>query len=784
MDTARLYQDSMHASLPAAAPKPSTMSDLQQNLFETEPAPWELDDQEESRVATVVFPEGVAGEFDYLIPNALEAKAVPGIRVKVPLGRGNRTVTAYCVDVQTKRTSRKLKELAEIIDEHRLLSPSMLQLTQWMSQYYVASWGRTIEAVLPAGVRGQSGTRERIFLSVSERIRNRLDEFNLPPKQLAAMKILAAATEPMTVDELAKAAQCTTGPITSLRRKELVEESTRRIHGIQPTSPQREKPELVELNEEQQKALEQITHAIDNRSHETFLLHGVTGSGKTEVYIRAIEKVIQFGQQAIVLVPEISLTPQTRRRFQSRFDNVAVLHSVLSDAERHWFWKEIASGKVQVVVGARSALFAPTPNLGLIVIDEEHDGSFKQDSLPRYHARDVAQKRAELEEIPLVLGTATPALESWQAANDGRFRLISMPNRVSELPLPAVHVVDLRDDFRKHIYRGGIGRDLNLAMKKTLKEGGQIILLLNRRGFSTHIQCPSCGEVVKCKDCDIALTHHRDVEKVICHYCDYETSRPIKCPSCKFEGIRFSGLGTQRLEAEVRSQFPNVECIRMDSDTMRRPGSHEEALSQFRFGKAKILLGTQMIAKGLDFPNVMLVGVINADTGLHLPDFRASERAFQLVTQVAGRTGRSERGGQVLVQSFNPDHPAIRAAKQHDYVMFANGELPQRKMFGYPPYGSMVRIVVRGEQEALTNDFAEAISEQIQEAFPQGSSSYRLLGPAPAPISRIRGLYRFHMIVQAPDLDAIRPKMLELVKSTKTPDSVQWIIDVDPSDML
>ncbi|MGA2798609.1 MAG: primosomal protein N', partial [Thermoguttaceae bacterium] len=550
------------------------------------------------------------------------------------------------------------------------------------------------------------------------------------------------------------------------------------------------------------KALSAILEAMNSREHRTILIHGVTGSGKTEVYIQAIQEVIRFGRQAIVLVPEISLTPQTVERFRSRFGEVAVLHSHLSDAERHWHWQRIAEGVVSVVVGARSAIFAPTPHLGLIVLDEEHESSFKQDSAPRYHARDVALVRAQAESVPLVLGSATPSLESWRSAQTGEYILAEMPRRVFDRPMPAVGTVDLRiDKARRAITRGSIGRQLHAAIGKALEAGGQVILLLNRRGFSTHIQCPACGYVVQCPHCDIALTHHRTQEIALCHFCDYQIPSPSVCPKCEFSGIRYSGLGTQRLEAEVRARFPNVTCLRMDTDTMQGHGSHERALAAFRSGKVSILLGTQMIAKGLDFPNVTLVGVINADTALHLPDFRAAERTFHLVTQVAGRTGRGEKGGHVLVQTFNPEHPAIQAAIRHDYAAFAAGELPIRQMLRYPPFASMIRLVIRGLSEPIAREFANFLAGRLKESLQvqdtgeasgtQGvalampvQEQARVLGPAPAPFARLRGMYRFQIQLQGPEGEKLRAAVRKVAADLKEPEGVQWIADVDPLDMM
>jgi primosomal protein N' (replication factor Y) len=359
-----------------------------------------------------------------------------------------------------------------------------------------------------------------------------------------------------------------------------------------------------------------------------------------------------------------------------------------------------------------------------------------------------------------------------------------MPRRVSKLALPAVHTIDLREESVSRLFRGGISRRLQQAMREAIDGGGQVILLLNRRGFSTHIQCPACGVTMKCQQCDIALTYHREGQKAVCHYCDFETAAPARCPSCGFEGIRYGGTGTQKLEAEVRELFPRCESLRVDSDTMRRPGSHEQAFAKFRSGKVRILLGTQMIAKGLDFPDVTLVGVINADTGLHLPDFRAAERVFQLVTQVAGRTGRSERGGRVFVQSLAPEHYAVQCAQRHDFLGFAATELPNRRQFGYPPYGSMVRVIVKGIAESATDEFTGQVAEFLRARLPKDVEGLRILGPAPAPLAKLRGDFRFHLIVQAADLEPV-PRALRTVRDElKPPDGVQWIVDVDPLDML
>jgi primosomal protein N' (replication factor Y) (superfamily II helicase) len=780
------------------------MSSDQRELFDTEPEPWDTDDQALQRVATVVVSAGSAREFDYLVPDRLREDVEPGRRVKVPLGPANRLVVGYCVRIDDRPPGRRrLKAIHSVLDQRGLLSPAMLRLTQWIADYYLCDWATVLDAVVPAGVRGGAGTRMTTLLTVDEEVRERIAALaaggphpsplpkgegtleKLPPKQLEVLRTLAAAPEPMAPGELARAARCTSAPITALRRKGLIRSRIGRIDSLRPERPLPPREKHLVLNPDQQRALRAAIDAMNAREHRTILIHGVTGSGKTEVYIQAIQETLHFGRQAIVLVPEISLTPQTVERFCQRFGRVAVLHSHLSDAERHWHWRQIADGEVSVVVGARSAVFAPTPNLGLLVLDEEHESSFKQESAPRYHARDVAAARAAAEKIPLLLGSATPSLESWRRAQTGEYTLVEMPRRVLDRPMPAVGTIDLRGQkLSGGLSRGAISRPLAAAMKAALDGGGQVMLLLNRRGYSTHIQCPACGFVAQCPQCDIALTHHRTQQIALCHYCDYEVPAPATCPTCGFAGIRYSGLGTQRLEAEVRARFPNVLSLRMDTDAMQKPGSHERALAAFRSGEVRILLGTQMIAKGLDFPNVTLVGVVNADTALHLPDFRAAERTFQLVAQVAGRTGRGTKGGRVLVQTFSPEHPAIQAAARHDYAAFAAGELPMRQMLRYPPFSTMVRLVVRGPAEPVAADFARQITQRLDSTLKQDETDARVLGPAPCPFARLRGHYRFQIQTQGPDGQRLRAAVAAATAGLAPPEGVQWIVDVDPVDML
>jgi len=775
--------------------------DRQQGLFDDDvfetskrPAPWELDAARDRLLATVVFSEVPWGPFDYFIPDELKGEVQVGRRVEVPLGRGNRKVIGYCIGIHhdsgDSESRYRLKPITQVLDRTTLVSARMLELSHWMADYYLARPGQVLEAMIPAGVRSMAGTRAVKFYCLNATNVATIDTEKLPAKQQRIVEVLRGHDVWLTADQICKQVGCTQAPLRNLAKKGLLAVEKRRIykHDIQQEVLARE--QALTLNEDQQKALDVITSAVQRDQHKTILVHGITGSGKTEVYIQAIEEVIGYGRQAIVLVPEISLTPQTRQRFRSRFDSVAVLHSHMSDAERHWHWQQIANGEVQVVVGARSAIFAPTPRLGLIVLDEEHETSFKQETTPRYHARDVAVKRAQLQNVPLVLGSATPALETWHRAKVGEYELVSMPERVMSRPLPAVATVDLRHEGRSKQSYGSISRQLSSAMKHTIDQGEQVILLLNRRGYSTNIQCPACGFVLECPQCEISLTHHRygisgqRRELAICHYCDYQITAPKRCPDCSGDAIRFGGLGTQRLEEEVKSRFPNVPVLRMDSDTMQRPNAHDHALNRFRSGEVKFLVGTQMIAKGLDFPNVTLVGVINADTALHFPDFRAGERTFQLVTQVAGRTGRGEIEGRVLVQTYTPEHLAIQAATKHEYDMFADRELPGREQFGYPPFSKMIRLIIRGMDEAATLAFAGELVNRCKEALGERQQEVRILGPAPAPIAKLRDRYRIHALLMGIDGDLLRTAVAKVYHDSKPIEGIQWVVDVDPLSLL
>lgn len=753
----------------------------QQGLFEFADLPeWEQAAAEDIQVAEVVFNLPLEKPYTYSIPDDLRDLLKTGMRVKAPLGRGNRTVVGYCVKIrQAESAVRKLKPIEEVLDREPLLDEIMLQLTQWIAERYLCGWGQVLESVIPAGVRRKSGTRLVQSLILSDNAQEILSRSKLPAKQQAVVDALQKSGTTIAATRLCELADCGPGPINTLRKKGILTAIRVRSEVTGELMGQSEPIEDLILNQQQQRTLDAIIVALESGEHSTMLLHGATGSGKTEVYIRAIREVVSYGRQAIVLVPEISLTPQTIRRFRSRFKSLAVLHSHMTDSERHWQWQQIANGTIEVIVGARSAVFAPTPNLGLIVIDEEHEPTFKQDSTPRYHAREVARFRCLQEKIPLLLGSATPTLESWLRATRRQDTLLSMPDRVAQLPLPPVLIVDTRNDPR--ISKGSsIGRALFTSIGKTLADKGQVILFLNLRGYSPTVWCRICGTGVKCPDCDITLTWHRDRQEAVCHSCDYSRTAPEKCPTCDNPSVRYFGTGTQKLEEEVATLFPKAEVLRMDSDSMKKSGSHDVALESFRHGEVDILLGTQMIAKGLDFPNVTLVGVIDADSMLNQPDMRAAERTFQLVAQVAGRTGRSSRGGRVLVQTTSPEDPSVVFASKHDFLGFASHELHQRKDSGAPPFSCVTRVIFRSLSEPQVNETSRAVADKLRIAAKETDTTVRILGAAPAPLTRLRSYYRFHLQIAAPTQEQVKTVWQRVESHLKLPDGVEMAVDVDP----
>lgn len=756
---------------------------MQRDMFSSEDEPLT---QSAGLFAEVVFDRPLDHAFTYAVGEPLRDMIGVGKRVRVPFGKGDRATIGYCVHLTEAPPARSVKEVLEVVDSEALLNDGLLRLTRWMADYYLCGWGQVLNAVVPAGVRDQAGFRTRSFVEAVSDEELPAPLPTLTPKQTEVMKQVRQAGRPMEVKELARLAQCGSVPIQALLEKGLLRRASQRIDEAHDSTHE-ETPETsnITLNADQQGVWEALAPTLRSGGFHAFLLHGVTGSGKTEIYLRAIQEVLAQGKEALVLVPEISLTPQTIARFRGCCSGVAVLHSHLGNAERGGHWRRVAQGKAQVVVGARSAVFAPTRKLGLIVIDEEHESTFKQETTPRYHARDVAVMRARLENIPILLGSATPSLESFHNAQKGQYKLLRLPNRVEDRPLPPVVLLDRRLDKPQKGRYPALTEALERAVRQTLKDSGQVILLLNRRGFSTHIHCPSCGHVESCRFCDLALTYHRQRDVLLCHYCGFEQEPTQRCPHCGQSAVRYQGLGTEKLQQEIEERFPGYVVRRMDSDSMRKPGSHARTLAAFRNGLVQILVGTQMIAKGLDFPNVTLVGVINADVGLHVPDFRSAERTFQLLAQVAGRTGRGPRGGRVFVQTLTPEHPCIALAATHDYDRFVAIEMGHRREHHYPPFQRLARVIVRSRDQEATANFAETLAGAFQQALQKAhSSEVRLLGPAEAPIFRLKGYYRYHFQLQSPSAATLHQVLRAVLPTVRPPSGVEFTLDVDPFQML
>ena len=533
-------------------------------------------------------------------------------------------------------------------------------------------------------------------------------------------------------------------------------------------------------NREQQQVLDEINSCIDNGLHKVFLLHGITGSGKTEIYLQAMRNVLEKGKTGVVLVPEISLTPQTVERFVSRFDKqVAIFHSKMLQSARFAEWKRIKDGEAKMVVGPRSAVFAPFDNLGIVIVDEEHEPSYKQEDTPRYHAREVAIQRAKQAGVPVILGTATPALESYHKAIQGEYRLVELTGRIMEKELPKVKVVDMRMDFNTRTGKTVISPVMAMALKKDIQKKQQALIFLNRRGFSTFIHCGKCGEVVECPKCDSPMVFHREKKELICHYCNRRMPPPKICPFCKEDNLMYGGTGTQKVETEIRSMLPEARIERMDSDTMSKRGAHAKVLKRFKEHEIDIIVGTQMIAKGLDFPKVTQVGVISADANLNLPDFRSGERTFNLITQVAGRAGRGDLGGEVIVQTFTPEHYAVSLAAKHDYHGFYIREIEARRDLNFPPFVNLVKITLRSRIEGNVEKSTEKLAEMLAKKMP----GLDVIGPAPSPMAKLRGYYRWNILIKTKNIDKLVKDLRVALKGFRKGSGVFMAVDVDPMSM-
>ncbi|MHB8521392.1 MAG: replication restart helicase PriA [Limisphaerales bacterium] len=753
-------------------------------------------------IARVRLDLALRKEFDYLIPPELAGQVEVGSRVKVPFGP--RHVMGCVMELVEASPHTHLRALAKVVGRQSLVTPRVMQLARWIAEYYCCPLEVALKSVLPDVVRKeQEGWRQRLV------VRALPAPGGLPKltkRQTEVWNIIEEWRE-LPLQELAELAETTAETVRRLEDKGLItigsqisERDPYAHEHILPTQP-------LALNAEQANALDKIKAALDalrdpqseiaNRQspiasrHSTFLLHGVTGSGKTEVYLQAIAHALQFGQGAIVLVPEISLTPQTVERFKARFGSgplqtlVAVLHSHLSAGERHDEWHKIRQGRARIVIGARSAIFAPIDSLGLIIVDEEHEHSYKQEEAPRYHARDVAVVRGQMEKAVVVLGSATPSLESFYNVQKGKYALLELPVRADDKKMPVVRVIDMRQEARREKGLPIFSQKLKDAITSRLERREQVMLFLNRRGYATSMQCPRCGYVAECPNCSLALTYHRARQKLCCHICGHETAAPTVCPEakCRNPAIRYAGLGTERVEDTLAKLFPHARVRRMDSDTLKRKEDYRRILSDFRTGKIDILVGTQMIAKGLHFPNVTLVGIIYADLSLHQPDFRAGERTFQLLTQVAGRAGRGEVEGEVIVQAFTPFHSAIQYARRHDFKGFYDEEIEFREQLKYPPVSRVALLTLKGRNEDKVKFSADHLRRELEKGT-AGLKGLVIAGPAPAPLLRAETYYRYQIMLRTGQMTRLSHLLAALVQSWKLPDDLVLTIDVDPVNFI
>ncbi len=764
-------------------------------------------------IARVSLEIALRKEFDYSIPAALTAQVDVGSRVQVPFGA--RKILGVVTAIAEESGHANLKPILKVIGAQTLVTPKVLQLARWIGEYYCCAPETALKSVLPEAVRKEDASwRERLLV----RVLLLSGEFpKLPKRQQDVWNIVEERRE-ILLSELVALAATTTATVRKLEDRGLVS-ITIEISERDPYANETilaSQPLIV--NPAQAVALEKIKSAKGG----TFLLHGVTGSGKTEIYLQAIAHALEQGKGAIVLVPEIALTPQTVERFKARFSSgklqtlVAVLHSHLSAGERHDEWHKIRQGRARIVIGARSAIFAPVEPLGLIIVDEEHESTYKQEETPRYHARDVAVMRGQMEGAVVVLGSATPSLESFYNCKQGKFTLLDLPERVDNQKMPHVRVVDMRQTARDGKGPPIFSPQLKEAITQRLERKEQTILFLNRRGYSTSLQCPKCGYVCECPNCSITLTYHRPEQKLSCHICGHSERVPNVCPNekCRNPAIRFAGTGTQKVEDILGKLFPHARVKRMDADVMKRKEDYRNVLGEFRNGKIDILIGTQMIAKGLHFPNVTLVGIIYADMALHQPDFRAGERTFQLLTQVAGRAGRGDVEGEVFVQAFTPFHPAIQFARRHDFVGFYEQELEFRGQLKYPPFSRVALLTLKGRSEEKVKFSADHLKRELEKKLKQpftggasvpaslfenmsagspGVSPHQktkpplrdliIAGPSPAPLLRAENYYRYQIMLRTRAMSRLSQSLAKMLETLTLPDDVTMAVDVDPVNL-
>ena len=699
--------------------------------------------------------------FDYHVSGELESDIKIGIRVEVPFGRMK--LEGFVVEIKENSAVENLRDIIRIIDKDIILNSELLEIGKIMHKKTLASLISCYQVMLPKALKAKKNVNINKRYDVYYKLGNISDyKFNIKQQEIVSL------FEHNKLVSRKKLLEISSSSLKTLLNKGVLIEVLREHYRLHYDNVD---GNFKVLTEDQ----ERVVNSIDLNSSDTYLLHGVTGSGKTEVYISLIDKVIKKGQNAIMLVPEIALTPQMISRFSSVFGNsIATLHSALSEGEKYDEYRRISRGEARIVIGARSAVFAPLDNIGIIIIDEEHSDSYKQDNNPRYNAKDIAIIRSKRGAFPLVMGSATPSLDSYARAQKGVFKLLELKKRVNNQKLPKVMVVDMNSEVKKgnHYF----STLLEESIKERLKKEEQVILLLNRRGYSPYITCVNCGHVVKCPNCDITLTYHKSSNTLRCHYCGYGDKIKDICPSCGSKSFRNLGLGVEKVEELLNEKF-SARVLRMDIDTTTKKGSHKKMIEAFKNHEYDILLGTQIVAKGLDFPNVTLVGVINADTSLNIPDFRSSENTFSLLSQVAGRSGRSNKIGEVIIQTYNKDHYAINYAKSHDYVGFYNTEMNIRRNLKYPPYFYLCYIRISG-----TNyDYLSIEANKIKKSLDKYLQNNIILGPSPATIFKVNKVYRYGIIIKYKTDNNLYKVLNILVDHYKNNNKINIDIDFNPN---
>ena len=721
--------------------------------------------------------------FDYAIPDHL--KILPGCRVRIPLR--NRDATGTVLRVQEAPQSEfDLRYLTGLVDPEPLITPALLKLAEWITSYYGTPLEQVIRSIIPASIRGDKTSAKIRKAAILAKKPTEIELAKLAKRakrQHQIITLLSIADKPIPITELGGAS--TSSSIKTLAAKgwvKVINLEVRRDPDANetflPTDP-------LTLNEEQDEAYQTISKSLHSEKPKPILLHGITGSGKTEVYLQATRTALKLGKNVIILVPEISLAPQTVQRFKARFhdltDQIAILHSNLSQGERFDEWHRIRAGKARIVIGARSAIFAPVKDPGLIIVDEEHEPAYKQENPPKYHARDLAVVRCNLEKCTVVLGSATPSLETFQNTQLKKYQIVKLTERADGASLPLTRVVDMRIEAKKHKGRDAIISDvLRTSVEKRIETNEQVIIFLNRRGFARSLQCPPCGHVIECNHCSIPLTYHRGDERLVCHVCGFQSIVPRLCPNCQDPAIRFQGYGTEKAETILRKVFPSAKIARLDTDTTRRKNTLRDTLRDFRAKKINILLGTQMIAKGLDFPNVTLVGVLNADLSLYAPDFRAGERTFQLLTQVAGRAGRGKMTGEVIIQTSTPHSPSIQFARHHDFDGFVGQELNVRQQFQYPPFTHLALLLARSSHERRAEFTLQTLHRKLSEDLPDQV----ILGdPIPSPLTKSHSQFRFQLLMRGPNARILSHHLNKILRATPTPEDVIVTADLDAYDL-